>query len=246
MPSNHVHADPSHEDVLSRMDAFPGLAAKFAPVGRVRSLYRRVQRFPEGFQLERLLSEMRVNIRVDSADQARIPSSGPVVVVANHPYGMLDGAILAVLLTRVRHDAKILTNFLLADVPELQKHCIFVDPFEPDHSLESNRRALRQALAWLRQGGMLAVFPAGEVSHLQMPAAQVADPEWNPTAARLIQKTGASALPVYFCGHNSAGFQLLGMIHPKLRSALLLQEFLQQEGKTIEVRIGSEVSAETL
>jgi len=233
-------------EVLSRVTEFPGLAAKFAPVGKVRDLYWRVQQSPEGFRLENLLAQMRVGLRVEAADQARIPTSGPVVVVANHPYGMLDGAILTVLLTRVRPDVKVLTNFLLGDVPELQQHCIFVDPFQTDHSVESNRRALRQALAWLRQGGMLAIFPAGEVSHWQMPAAQVADPEWNDTAARLIRRSGASALPVYFCGHNGVGFQLLSMIHPKLRTAFLLQEFLQQEGKSVEVRVGSEISGDAV
>jgi len=233
-------------EVLSRVTEFPGLAAKFAPVGKVRDLYWRVQQSPEGFRLENLLAQMRVGLRVEAADQARIPTSGPVVVVANHHYGMLDGAILTVLLTRVRPDVKVLTNFLLGDVPELQQHCIFVDPFQTDHSVESNRRALRQALAWLRQGGMLAIFPAGEVSHWQMPAAQVADPEWNDTAARLIRRSGASALPVYFCGHNGVGFQLLSMIHPKLRTAFLLQEFLQQEGKSVEVRVGSEISGDAV
>jgi len=89
---------------------------------------------------------------------------------------------------------------------------------------------------------MLALFPAGEVSHLQVPEGQVADPAWNHTAVRLMRRTGASALPVYFCGRNSLGFQVLGLIHPRIRSALLLQEFLQQEGKTVEVRIGTRVS----
>jgi len=217
-----------------------------ASVGKVRNLYRRVQRSQEGFRLESLLSEMRIDFHVDSADRSRIPASGPVVVVANHPYGVLDGALLTVLLTRVRPDVKVLTNFLLGDVPELQDHCIFVDPFETDRSLESNRRALRQALTWLQRGGMLALFPSGEVSQWQMPAAQVADPEWNDTAARLIRITEATALPVYFCGHNSVGFQLLGMIHPKLRAAFLLQEFLNQEGKRVEVRVGSPVQPDTL
>jgi putative hemolysin len=225
------------------MAEFPGFATKLAPVGRVRDLYRRVQQSPEGFQLENLLAEMRVGLRVEPADQARIPASGPVVVVANHPYGVLDGAILTVLLTRVRPDVKVITNFLLADVPELQRHCIFVDPFHSDRSAESNRRALRQALAWLQQGGMLAVFPSGEVSHWQMPAAQIADPEWNDAAVRFIRRSGASALPVYFRGHNGVGFQLLSMFHPRLRTAFLLQEFLQQEGKTVEVRVGSEISS---
>jgi len=256
MPSTQLHDDQPPPEVLSRVADFPdfgaegfagkGLAAKLAPVGKVRDLYRRVRQSPDGFRLQALLDEMRVSLRLDAADQVRIPASGPVVVVANHPYGMLDGAILTVLLTRVRPDVKVLTNWLLADVPELQQHCIFVDPFQTDCSVESNRRALRQALSWLQQGGMLAIFPASEVSHWQMPAAQIADPEWNDTAVRLIRRSGASALPVYFCGHNSVGFQLLSVIHPKLRTGFLLQEFLSQEGKKIEVRVGSEISGEAL
>jgi putative hemolysin len=241
MALDQVPNDRSAPGVLARVAEFPGLA-KLAPVNRVRDLYQRVQQSPEGFRLENLLEEMRIGLRVGASDQARIPLAGPVVVVANHPYGVLDGAILTVLLTRVRPDVKVLTNFLLSDVPELQQHCIFVDPFQTDRSLESNRRAVRQALEWLKQGGMLAVFPAGEVSHWQMPHVQIADPRWNDTAVRLIRRSGASALPVYFCGHNGVGFQLLGMVHPKLRTAFLLQEFLGQEGKTVEVRVGSEIA----
>lgn len=236
-------------DVLSRVAEFPGipaLAGKLAPVDKVRDLYRRVQRSADGFRLENLLAEMRVKLRVDAADAARIPPTGPVVVVANHPFGMLDGAILTVLLTRVRQDVKVMTNFLLSDVPELRRHCIFVDPFHTDRSADANRRAVREAVSWLHQGGALAIFPAGEVSHWQFPPAQITDPTWNPTAARLIRKTGASALPVFFCGQNSAAFQILGMIHPRLRTAFLLQEFLHQEGKTIEVRVGSEIPGESL
>jgi len=245
MASNQAQTGPESAEVLSRMEEFPGLAARFAPVNRVRDLYRRV-RSQEGSLLESLLEQMRVGLRVEAADQARIPASGPVVVVANHPYGMLDGALLTVLLTRMRPDVKVVANFLLGDVPELQQHCIFVDPFQTDQSVVSNRRALRQALAWLQQGGMLALFPSGEVSHWQMPAAQIADPEWSETAVRLIRHSGASALPVYFCGHNGLGFQLLSMIHPRLRTAFLLQEFLQQEGKTVEVRVGSAIAGEAL
>jgi putative hemolysin len=189
---------------------------------------------------------MRIDLRVSAADQSRIPASGPVVVVANHPYGVLDGAILTVLLMRVRPDVKVLTNSLLADVPELKRHCIFVDPFQTDRSVEANRKALRESMAWLRGGGMLAMFPAGEVSHWQMPAAQVADPQWNDTAVRLMRRTRAAALPVYFCGRNSVGFQVLGMIHPRLRTAFLLQQFLEQEGKAVEVRVGSATPAEAI
>ncbi len=246
MPSNQLHTDPRSGGALSRVAQFPGLAGKFAPLGKVRDLYRRVQQSPDGFRLENLLAEMRIELQTDPADVARIPATGPVVVVSNHPYGVLDGALLTVLLTRVRSDVKVLTNSLLGDIPELQRHCIFVDPFQTDHSIESNRRALREALSWLRQGGMLALFPAGEVSHWQMPIAQVTDPEWNITAVRLMRRGGASALPVYFRGHNSVGFQILGMVHPALRTAFLLHEFLQHEGKRVEVRVGSAVSEQSL
>jgi putative hemolysin len=241
MGLEQVPAERATKGVFSRVAEFPGLAAKLAPVNKVRNLYLRVQRSPEGFRLDNLLSQMRVGLHVGAADQARIPASGPVVVVANHPFGILDGAILTVLLKRVRPDVKILTNFLLSDVPELEQHCIFVDPFHTDRSVESNRRAVRQALSWLQQGGMLAIFPAGEVSHWQMPPVQMADRRWNDTAVRLVRRSGASALPVYFCGRSRVGFQLLGMVHPKLRTAFLLQEFLRQEGKTVEVRVGSEI-----
>ncbi len=248
MPTIQSEDGRATPEVLSRVDGLglPGFAEKLVPLGKVRDLYHRVQQSPDGFQMDNLLAEMRVGLRVTAADTARIPATGPVVVVANHPFGVLDGAVLTVLLTRVRPDVKILTNFLLGDVPELHRHCIFVDPFQSERPAGSNRRALREALAWLQTGGMLAIFPAGEVSHWQMPEAKIADPEWNETAVRLVRKTGACTLPVYFCGRNSVGFQLLGMVHPRLRSAFLLQEFLQQEGKTIELRVGSVIASESI
>ena len=250
MPENQLHEEAQRVEVLSRVEEFPGVPAlvgKFIPVEKVRELYRRVRQSPTGFGLEGLLSEMRAELRVDAADVARIPATGPVVVVANHPFGMLDGAVLAVLLTRVRSDVKVMTNYLLRDVPELARHCIFVDPFRAGPaSLDVNRRAIREAVAWLRGGGMVAVFPAGEVSHWQFPQAGIADPVWNDTAARLVRRTKAAALPVYFCGRNSVGFHLFGMIHPCLRTAFLLQEFLQQKGRTVEVRVGSEIPSDSL
>ena len=246
MPSNQVQRGEAQGRVLSRVAQFPGLAGRWTPVGKVRDLYRRAQHSPQGFRLENLLAEMRIELQIHSADRARIPATGPVVVVANHPHGVLDGALLTVLLTGIRPDVKILSNSILGDIPELQQNCIFVDPFQTDRSGESNRKAIREALAWLEQGGMLAMFPAGEVSQWHMQAALLADPQWSDTAVRLIRRTGATALPVYFRGHNGVGFQLLGMIHPRLRTAFLLQEFLKQEGKNVEVRVGSPVPAAAL
>ena len=152
---------------------------------------------------------------------------------------------------RARPDVKVMSNDLLRDVPELARHCIFVDPFQTNraanpHSIDVNRRAVREALGWLQEGGMLVIFPAGEVSHWQFPQAQIVDPAWSDTAARLIRRTGAAALPVYFCGRNSVSFHLFGMIHPRLRTAFLMKEFLHQAGRTVEVRVGTEIPGNSI
>jgi putative hemolysin len=224
----------------------PGFASKLLPLEQAHDLYRRSCNGPEHSVLENLLREMNIDLQVNSADFERIPKKGPVVVVANHPYGLLDGAVLAVVLARARPDIKVLTNFLLEGVPELERCCIFVDPLHTRRSKERNRRALKQSMEWLHQGGMLAIFPAGEVSHWQMPQGPVADPRWNETAARLIRKTGAAALPVFFCGQNSLRFQFVGALHSRLRLAFLLQEFLQQQGKQVALRIGSTIPGDAI
>ena len=224
----------------------PGFAGKFIPMEQARELYQRVRLAPRGFRLEALLAEMMVKLDVQPADLKRIPIKGPLVAVANHPFGVLDGAALAVLLLRVRPDVRILTNSLLEGIPELHEHCIFVDPFRTPFSVDKNVKPLKQALEWLRRGGALAVFPAGEVSQWNIRVAQVTDPAWNTVAARLVRKTGASALPVYFCGRNSVIFQLLGLINPRLRTLFLLQEFLQQRGKDVQVRIGGAIPSELI
>src|SRR6266404_2792926 len=229
-----------------RLPGLPGFAGKLIPMAEVRELYERVRSAQDGFRLETLLAEMQVDLQLQPADLERIPTKGPLVAVANHPFGVLDGAALGVLLSRVRPDVRVMTNSLLEGIPELREHCFFVDPFQTAASAERNLKALKQAIEWLRQGGALAVFPAGEVSQFNVGQGQVADPAWSTLAARLIRKTGASALPVYFCGHNSVTFQLLGLIHPRLRTLVLMQEFLQQRGKKLEVRVGTPIPAELI
>lgn len=233
---------------LPNPQLIPGkkLWRRLQPMVKVRELYRRAQQPVNRSLLENVLAEMNVEYRLSETDRARIPASGPVVVTANHPFGILDGAILGAMLERVRPDVKIMTNSLLAGVPELQERCIFVDPFGNRDSACLNRRGAKQAIAWLRNGGMLAIFPAGEVSHVLLQRFEIADEKWSPAVARLIRMTGASALPVFFEGRNSVAFQTVGLIHPALRTAWLLNEFLQQTNKKVEVRVGSLISSETV
>jgi len=228
------------------LPGLPGFAGNFIPMEQARELYQRVSAVPTGFWLRALLAEMKVKLEVQPADLERIPVKGPLVAVANHPFGVLDGAALAVLLSRVRADVKILTNSLLKDIPQLHSHCIFVDPFHTPSSVDKNVKPLKEAMEWVRGGGALAVFPSGEVSAWNVREGQITDPTWSTVAARLVRKTGATALPVFFCGRNSGTFQLLGLINPRLRTLFLLGEFLQQREKNVQIRIGKAIPSELI
>jgi putative hemolysin len=182
------------------------------------------------------LAAMAVRCECSDDDLARLPAKGPVVVVANHPFGLIEGPLLGALAARVRTDFKFLANSFLAEIPALRDYVIAVDPF--GGAARENWRALRDAIAWLRRGGMLITFPSGEVSSLQLGKFHVADPAWNENVTRIIQLTGASSLPVFFHGSNGPGFQMAGLIHPGLRTALLPRELLNKRGRSIRVSIG--------
>ena len=216
----------------------------FLQIHRLEDLYART-RAEHGF-VRRLLEDLQVTVNVTEPDFEKIPRIGPVVAVSNHPFGILDGVMLADLLTRARPDVRILTNQLLGDLPELARMCIFIDPFEHHGSEQresriANGRALKAAVRHLRTGGMLLIFPAGEVSHFDLKKRAICDPEWNITPARLVRITGAKSLPILIRGSNGIPFQMLGMVHPRLRTAALPVEMLNKRGKSVEIRIGGAI-----
>ncbi|MFZ5813255.1 MAG: lysophospholipid acyltransferase family protein [Thermodesulfobacteriota bacterium] len=226
------------------------LCAIYPPMCRLLSLSRIEERYaaiPREIKgrtfIDATMKAFDFAYRVSDEDLARIPTGGPVVVVANHPFGGVEGLILAGLLSSVRPDVKIMANFLLRRIPELAEFFIFVDPFGSDASAKKNIRPLKQSLAHLRQGGILGVFPAGEVSHLQFKNRRpsVSDPAWSATVARIVRKTGATVVPMFFNGANSRLFQILGLVHPFLRTALLPREFFNKANTPIEIRIGSPI-----
>jgi putative hemolysin len=195
---------------------------------------------PEVFA--RFLSSLDVKYECGEEDLASIPRTGPVVLVANHPFGLVEGAIFGALLAKVRPDFRFLANSLLADIPALREYVISVDVF--GNAAKSNWRSLRASIDWLQRGGVLVTFPAGEVSSIQFSQLAIADPAWNENITRLIQISGAAAVPTYFHGTNGPGFHLAGMIHPRLRTALLPRELLNKRGRTIRVSIGRPVGPE--
>jgi putative hemolysin len=194
----------------------------------------------------RMLELLDVRFRVDAGDLERIPVRGPAMIVANHPYGIVEGLILMAMLDRVRQDLKILANSLLGGIPELREQMILVNPFQTPTAQNENRAPLRAALDWLAGGGLLSVFPAGEVAHLDWKEHSVTDPRWKTSAARLALHTRCAVVPAFFEGTNSIPFQLAGLLHPGLRTMALAREFGGMRGKTVRVRIGSPIHHGTL
>ncbi len=193
-----------------------------------------------------VLRAMDVTLRVDEDELRRIPAEGPVVVVANHPFGGIEGVALAHLIARVRPDSRLMANHLLGLVPCLRGAFFAVDPFGGAEAARRNLAVMREVVGWVRGGHVLGVFPAGEVSHVRLRDGGIADPPWSPTIARIVRRTGATVVPLYFHGRNSAAFQLLGMVHPRLRTLMLPRELVAREDTTIEAVIGRPVTPERI
>jgi putative hemolysin len=186
----------------------------------------------------RSLRTLNIEYALTEAELAEIAGSGPLVMVANHPFGGVEGVILAEILLQIRPDVRILGNYLLTRIPALAPYIIPVDPFNPIKSARTNARGLKTALRWVADGGALLAFPAGEVSHLSLRSARIADAPWSPHIAGLILKAKAKALPVYIHGRNSVLFNLLGILHPGLRTMLLPREVINKRTSLIELTMG--------
>lgn len=186
----------------------------------------------------RALEVLGVDYRVAAAELVHIPRTDPAIVVANHPFGGLDGIVAAHLLTGVRPDVRILVNYHLDRVPQLRELFISVDPYGGDQAWQRNRQPLREALRWVHNGGLLLIFPAGEVAHLSLRAHGVHEAPWHNSLGRLVKLTRAAVVPMYFSGRNSNTFQILGLLHPRLRTLLLPREFTNKRGTRVQVHIG--------
>lgn len=165
------------------------------------------------------------------------------VTVSNHPYGTYDGMSLVHTISSVRPDIRGITNFLLSKVEPISHHFIPVNPFEKSTSNRSSLPGLRIAMNHLDEGHPLFFFPSGQVSKI-VKWFRIADREWQLPTVKLIQKAGVPVIPVYFYGHNSWRFLLIGLIHPILRTAFIPAELLNKKGKQIHIRIGEPISVE--
>ena len=220
------------------------VAEKLLSLDQLNNIYIEARRnAPDETFFTNLLDGLNLRYRCPDEDLARIPATGPAMIVSNHPFGLAEGPVLASVLLKIRKDVRFLANSLLQSFDRLREYVIAVDPFGGQDARKSNISGIRAAIEWLRQGGLLVVFPAGEVSSFQFPQWRVADVPWSDSIGRVARMTSATIIPVYFHGANSAGFHLAGLVHPRLRTALIPRELFNKRGQTIDVSVGTPIAS---
>jgi putative hemolysin len=238
---------PSGPFTLPRLAIAPWAAGLLEPLwvaaeqvlalSELNRVYTQATARPETHVVDRMLGALDVSVEA-RGDLRPLHQPGPLIVVANHPLGALDGLVLSSLVARERHDVRLLANQLLMRIPALRPVLIPVNAFGGLAAAADNRQPLREAIRWVRAGGSLCVFPSGAVSHFNLARRAVVDPEWSDVIGRLVRLTGARVVPCFIEGRNGTVFQLAGLVHPMLRTLLLPRALVGQRGSRVVVHVG--------
>lgn len=191
--------------------------------------------------------EFKIRLRVDNEEILDRFPTGAFITVSNHPFGGFDGVVLIHLVGRHRPDFRVMVNMFLNRINAMQPSFIAVDPSQSDdpEKKKATLQGIRTAMRQLRDGHPVGFFPAGAVSKIDS-SLHIRDRQWQPTILRLIQQTKVPVVPIYFHGHNSLIFNMLGLIDWRIRTLRLPKEFFLMRGKEIHVSIGEPVTPEEL
>lgn len=212
-------------------------------LNKINKLYSNVyDEDPEAF-LDRLIEALGVTIEINEEDLLKIPKEGSFITISNHPFGGLDGIILIKLLSKIRPDYRVMANFLLRKIVPIKDYFLAVNPFE-DRKNISSASGIKEALRHLEEGKPLGLFPAGEVSSYKADSNNIEDKEWGTSVLKMIKRADVPVIPIYFKGSNSLLFQLLGLIHPMLRTVKLPSELLNKKNRIIRLRVGNPISTD--
>ena len=185
------------------------------------------------------LNLLGIELLTSESEISRIPKKGPVVIVANHPHGLVDGMVLAELIGSVRTDYKILTRSLLTGVKQIDQFMIPVPFDHEENALQKSLEMRRVAMKHLENDGVLVLFPSGKVASSDTIFGSVVEGEWSPFTAKLIQKSNADVLPIFFPGSNSRMYQIANQISATLRQGLLIYEVVHAMNKPQKPVVGN-------
>jgi putative hemolysin len=188
---------------------------------KLKRMYVHNQRFPRADETfwQAAVRSLELDVRYDADALAAVPKTGPVVFVANHPYGVLDGIVMAWLVSKVRSDFVVLTHIVLTRAPEAARFILPVDFSGTEEAERTNLASRAAARAHLERGGAVVLFPAGAISTApdKLGLKPAVDGRWQPFVSQLIQRSEATAIPIWFGGQNSRLFQIASHLSLTLR-----------------------------
>jgi putative hemolysin len=189
-----------------------------------------------------MVDRYRLSLSVSGGSLDNIPRDGPLILIANHPYGILDGLMMGHVLQQQRGDFRILAHRVFRKAEDINRIILPISFDETKEAVQQNIETRKTALRYLSEGGAIGVFPGGTVSTALRPFSQPMDPGWRGFTARMIAKSEATVVPMFFAGHTSRLFQLASHLHSTLRMGLLIKEFRSRVGTPVEVVIGDPIS----
>lgn len=234
-----------HLDKYGFLGTFVGwllmVATKITTINR---FYNKNKELPGPEFLDSILDHYEIDFEIPEEDLKRLPKAGPYITISNHPLGGIDGVLLLKLLLKERPDFKIIANFLLHRIEPLRPYIMPVNPFKEHKDAKSSIMGFKSALAHLKEGHPLGIFPAGEVSTYR-DGKLVVDRPWEEAAIKLIRKAEVPVVPIYFHARNSRLFYRLSKMNDVFRTAKLPSELTSQSRRPIKVRIGQPISVAT-
>jgi putative hemolysin len=243
----------SNDDISTGLNLKKLKLSKLAPIimkllklEKVNKVYDSSSAYVGSEFINQILKELGVEYEISEGSLQNIPKDEPFIAISNHPYGGIDGLMLMAIFSKVRPDFKVMANYLLQQIPQLKENIVSVNPFEQSAKQGMNISGIKKCLTLIGAGVPIGIFPAGEVSSLKLSTLKISDKMWNPVVGKMIMKAGVRVVPVYFSGHNSVTFNLLGLVHPALRTAKLPSELFNKKDEKIKVRIGKPISIKTL
>ena len=186
-----------------------------------------------------------LNLNYDLEGLECIPEEGPCVIVSNHPHGMSDGLMFGDVVMRRRGDIRIVVNEFLQCVRGMRPYEITVDVYGGEAARRANMAGMREMLHWLKEGHCLLVFPSGSAATFSLKDGRVVDDPWQQNIATLVQKTGATVVPMHISGRTGIFFQVVSMVARSLRANFLPREILRDGKMRHSIRLGSPIPPAT-